>query len=775
MAGERDSGGGSNLWSPTDMARRAVARQHDNVVTAWEDVQTFDDSSDGGHGLRLLEYWRIIYKHKWIIAAAIVVGLAIGLAVTLLTPKVYTADTTLEIDREASSPVGSVGDVTPMDRLARDQEFFQTQYGLLKSYSLAQRVAESENLVNDPTFLKAVGQKPTMKTRRAVAPGSAPWVVGVLQGGLGIFPVRDSRLVRLTFDSADPNLSARIANAFANDFIAANLERRFQASAYARNFLEQHLSEQKAKLEESERALVAYATQQQIIQVAEASGAKDAAPPQSLAATDLGGINAALTAAKANLAQISERWRATQAAPGLAAPEILADSTVQQLRQDRAKLSAQYTEQLKIYKPDYPDMLQLKAQIDDIDRQLVMAADTIRRSLRTQYDAAQAQVNNLQGQVSHLTGSVLDERNREIQYNILQREVDTTRTLYDALLQRYKEIGVAGGITSNNISVIDPARAPGMPSQPQPMHNLGFAGLAGLGVGVMLAFLIEAMDQAVRKPVDVESKLGLPVLGSVPLLDKGVMPLEALTDLRSPFSEAYHSIRSNLAFSTKDGAPRVLAITSARPEEGKSTTSFALAQGFARVGMRVLLVDLDLRNPSQHKTIGADNRVGASSLLTGAVRLQGAVQPTDWPNLFLIPSGPLPPSPAELLIGPRLVAFVKEASEHFDIVLLDGPPVMGLADAPLIASVATGAVLTIEAGRTSRAQARAAIKRLRQGNARIFGAILTKFDARKQSYGYGYNYDYAYDYQYGRKQHETAAANEAAALPDRSRQTPPAA
>jgi capsular exopolysaccharide synthesis family protein len=268
-------------------------------------------------------------------------------------------------------------------------------------------------------------------------------------------------------------------------------------------------------------------------------------------------------------------------------------------------------------------------------------------------------------------------------------------------------------------------------------------------------------------------------LGSVPLLEKGVQPMEALSDLRSPFSEAYHSIRTNLAFSTKDGAPRVLSVTSARPEEGKSTTSFALAQGFARVGMRVLLVDLDLRNPSQHKSIGADNRVGASNLLTGAVRLQGAVQPTDWPNLFLIPSGPLPPSPAELLIGPRLIAMVKEATEHFDIVILDGPPVMGLADAPLIASVAFGAVLTIEAGRTSRAQARAAIKRLRLGNARIFGAILTKFDSRKTAYGYGYAYayDYEYNYAYGRKENEAqVAAGRASVLTqDRSRKTPPAA
>jgi polysaccharide biosynthesis transport protein len=769
MVGERDGMGGTNLWAPADVARRAVIRSHENVVTAWEDVQ-LADPGESSQGIRLLEYWRIIYKYKWLIAAIVAVSLAIGAGLTMITPKVYTASTTLEIDRESDNVVG-MGQVEPMDKLARDQEFFQTQYGLLKSWSLAARVAQSENLANDPAFLSALGARHPRKGPRA-ADGS--WIAGYLEGRLGVFPVRDSRLVRLTFDSPDPALSARLANAFADNFIASNLERRFDASAYARTFLEQRLAELKAKLEDSERQLVAYATQQQIIQISQPGGGKDAAPPQSLDATDLGGINTALTSAKANQVMAQERWRATQAAPGLSAPDILADPTVQQLREDRAKLQSQYNDQLKIYKPDYPDMLQLKAQIDDIDKQLTVAADTIRRSLKTQSDAASQQVAALEGQVGHLKTSVLDERNREIQYNILQREVDTTRSLYDGLLQRYKEIGIAGGITTNNISIVDRARTPGGPSKPQPMRNLAMAGITGLGLGAMLAFLLETLDQAIRKPADVEGKLGLPVLGSVPLLEKGVQPLEALSDLRSPFSEAYHSIRSNLAFSTNDGAPRVLALTSARPEEGKSTTSFALAQGFARVGMRVLLVDLDLRNPSQHKTLGADNRVGASSLLTGAVRLQGAVQPTDWPNLFLIPSGPLPPSPAELLIGPRLVAFVKEATEHFDIVILDGPPVMGLADAPLIASVATGAVLTIEAGRTSRAQARAAIKRLRLGNARLFGVVLTKFDSRKTSYGYGYNYAYEYDYQYGRK--EQQAANQPAVLTqDRSRETPPAA
>jgi capsular exopolysaccharide synthesis family protein len=776
MVGERDSIGGSSLWAPTDTARRAVARSHENVITAWEESQ-FADPTEGAQGLRLLEYWRIIYKHKWIIVAAVAVSLAIGLVATLLTPRVYTATTTIEIDRETSNVVGANMDVAPVERLSRDQEFFQTQYGLLKSWSLAQHVVQSPGLVSDPAFMKAMGtRKPP--SAAVLARG---WGVGFLEGGLGVFPVRDSRLVRISFDSPDPNLSARVANAFADNFIESNLQHRFEASAYARHFLEDRLAELKARLEDDERKLVAYATQQQIIQISEPSSGKDAPAPQSLAATNLGALNAALTSAKANLVQVGERYRASQAAPGLAAPDVLSDPTVQQLRQEQVKLAVQYNEQLKVYKPDYPDMIQLKTQLDDVTRQLSSAADTSRRSLRTQYDAASAQVANLQRQVDGLKNNVLDERNREIEYNILQRERDSTKTLYDGLLDRYKQIGIAGGITTNNISVVDRAQAPGGPSRPQPMHNLAVAGMAGLAAGVLLAFLLETMDQAVRKPADVETKLGLPVLGSVPLLEKGVQPMEALADLRSPFSEAYHSIRSNLAFSTKDGAPKVLSVTSARPEEGKSTTAFALAQGFARAGMRVLLVDLDLRNPSQHKIIGADNRVGASNLLTGAVRVQGAVQPTDWPNLFLIPSGPLPPSPAELLIGPRLVAFTKEATEHFDIVILDGPPVMGLADSPLIASVATGCVLTIEAGRTSRAQARAAIKRLRVGDARLFGAILTKFDSRKTAYGYGYAYayDYEYNYAYGRREPESEPAQvtgrRSILTQDRSRKTPPAA
>jgi succinoglycan biosynthesis transport protein ExoP len=765
MVGEHDGAGRASLWSPGDSARRAISRSRESIVLAWEGVHPAEPE-ETSPGRRLLEYWRVVWKYKWLILAILTVSLACGFALTLLTPKVYTANTTLEIDREASDLVGK-GDVPPTDLGARDAEFFETQYGLLKSRSLAVRVATSENLASNPAFLHALGISAGQDQKAALA-----WITAVLQQGLGVFPVRDSRLVVLTFDSPDPALSARIVNSFADNFISSNLQRRFNASAYARGFLEQRLAELKARLENSERQLVAYATQQQIIQVGQPAPGQDARP-QSLDATNLGGTDEALTAAQTNMVMAQQRWRGTQAAPGLAAPDILADPTVQQLREERARLQAHYNELRKIYKPDYPDMQQLKAQIDDIDSQLNVAADTIRRSLETQADTAAQQVAALEDRVSRLKTSVLNERNREIQYNILQREVETTRTLYEGLLQRYKEIGVLGGVTTNNVSIVDSATPPDAPSRPDPAHNLMMAGVTGLGLGLAMAFLLETLDQAIRKPVDVEGKLGLAVLGSVPRLHRGVQPLEALSDLRSPFSEAHHSIRTNLAFATTAGTPKVLALTSALPEEGKSTTALALAQGFARVGNRVLLVELDLRNPSQHKTCGASNRVGASNLLTGAVRLRAAVQETDWPNLFLIPSGPLPASPAELLEGPRLVALVREAAELFDIVILDGPPVMGLADALLIASAATGTILTIEAGRTNRTQARAAIRRLRRANARLFGVALTMFDSRKTPYD-GYDYTYDYDYQRGR---EPEPANDPAALPQQraARQVSPAA
>lgn len=709
-------------------------------------AQWWADEADAQPQFSILEYWRVISKHRLVILAAVIIALAIGIAVTLLMRPIYTASATLQIDREAAKVLNTEDAASP-DRLINGQEFFQTQYGLLKSRSLASRVVESLNLANNG-FLQQMAadvEGRTAAERKAMA-------VRLVASNLGVEPIRESRLVRITFESPDAALSARITNAIADNFISSNLDRRFESSTYARDFLEQRLKLLKPRLEASERQLVAYAASQQIINVPTGGGSEgsDASSgSQSLTAANLVALNTALAEAKGDRIRAEQRWRQAQSTPGLGLPEALTSPTIQQLTQSRAKLSADYQEKLSVYKPDFPVMQQLKAQIEETDRQIQLEIGHIREGLRAQYNIALAQERSMSGQVEQLKSSFLDLKDRSIQYAILQREVDTNRSQYEALLQRYKDVTVAGGIVSNNISIVDRAEPPGKPTRPNPLLNMGIAAAVGLLMGLLMAVLLEALDESIKSPEDVEAKLGLPLLGSIPTLEKGVTPAQALADIRSPFSEAYYSIRTALQFSTNDGVPKSLLVTSSRPSEGKSTSAAAIAQNFARLGSRVLLVDGDLRNPSLHRNMGVENRVGLSNYLTGSSPLAEVMQPSPDPQLVFIPCGPLPPNPAELLSGPRLRAFLAEAGAQFDLIVVDGPPVMGLADAPMLASVVAGTLLVVEAGATRRGVAKGAIRRLAQGHARLLGVLLTKFNARKAAYGAGYGY--GYDYEYGAK------------------------
>ena len=441
-----------------------------------------------------------------------------------------------------------------------------------------------------------------------------------------------------------------------------------------------------------------------------------------------------------------ERWRSASTSDLMTLPEVLQNPSIQRLTEQRAIMDAEYRQKLSIFQADYPEMVRLRAQIEEADSQIRTLAGNIRSSIRSQYEIAANQERSLQAQVRGLEGDVLDLRDRSIQYNILQRELDTTRTLYEALLQRYKEVGVTGGVTANNISIVDSATPPKVPSKPNMLLNMLLAALLGLGLGVLAALILEALDETLATPDDVEAKLGVPVLGVVPLLGNGETPTAALADIRSGFSEAYYSLRTALQFSTPDGAPSSLLVTSARPAEGKSTTAYAVALNLARVGKRVLLVDGDLRNPSMHRIVGVENERGMSNLLSGSADLATVVQPTSQENLFFIPCGPLPPNPAELWGGDRLHQFLAEARGNFDHVVFDGPPVLGFADAPMLAAAVSGVLFALEARGTRRGQARGALRRIQVGRAHLLGAVLTKFSARSTSYG---GYDYAYDYHYG--------------------------
>jgi len=693
----------------------------------------------------LLGYWRILTKRKWLVLGVLATVAAISLLLTLMATPIYRATTVLQIDRDEQQvvQVGGTGAARGWD-----PEFQQTQYELLRSRSLAERVAEDLGLdaaalaqLYKPSWFDRLKNllRPAPKARAPAASSDTNPTLraatGVVQGGLTVEPVRNSRLVRINFDSTVPAFSARVSNALAEGFIASGLERRFGASSYAKRYLEEQLKNLKSRLEDSERQLVAFAQKENLVATSEG---------QSLAGQNLTELSSTLAAAQEQRIRAQARWDQARNARGAALPaEMLGNSIIRTLQQQRAELQGQYQQKLQVFQPNYPVMQQLKGQLDDVEKQISGELDNIRSSVKAEYDAATAQENLLMTQLGSLRTQALDVEGRSINYNILKREVETNRQLYDGLLQRYKEVGVAGDVRSNNVSIIDRAEVPRSRFKPSRSRNLAIGLLLGLTLGVLLAFFIEHQDDTLKSPEDIEQHLKLAVLGIVPLLSKQT-PTEALKDLRSAFSESYRSVRTALQFSTDHGVPKVLLITSAGPGEGKSTTAITLASNFAQLGKRVLLIEADLRNPSLHKTMGIRPEIGLSNLLAGAALVPDAIQPTDDERLKVIFAGPLPPNPAELLSGSKLIALLTIAVQHYDQIIIDGPPIMGIADAPILANAAAGTLMVVHSGKTRIATAQSAVKRLHGARAHIVGTLLAKHDAKTAGYGYNYEGYYAY-------------------------------
>jgi len=697
------------------------------------------------------EYRRLFFlflglalKYRVLIGAACAIALLAGFVVTFMTTPIYRATATIQIDLDAPKVVKF--DSTPQFRDGDSIRFYQTQYDILKSRSLAQKVAASLDLDGDNGLFSPQARSSWAKLVQLLFGGALARddrslaqkkaiATGMIQDGLTIAPVNGSRLVRISFDSPSPIWAAQIANGMADGYIAANLERRYAATAYARNFLKERLDELKLKLEDSEKALVAYADEKQIITSADGK--------QSVADADLDALISELQKISTARIAAQEQWEQAESSDGLGLPQVLGDAAINALRSQRVALATDYQNKLATFKPAYPDMLRLKAQIDQVDREIKGAVRVIKDSLRARYESIRDQEEMLRQQIQKAKTGVLETRNKQIQYNILKREADTSRTLYDGLLQQYKDVGVAGAVETNNVAVIDRAQVPGGAYKPRLSHNLALAlffGLlaAGAGIGIL-----EVVDDTFKSPEEVEEQLGLAVLGIIPLAEGDVLS-EIRDNPRSAVAEAYRSFRTALQFSTDHGTPKSLVVTSARPSEGKSTTALALASNLAQLGMTVLLIDADLRNPSQHRNLRKENSVGLANYLAGAPLAPGIFQPTSVDGLCFIPSGPLPPNPAELLGSPKMLSLLTLAGEKFDIVIIDAPPIMGLADAPLLSSLGAGTLLVLAAKETRRGLVRSALKRLQFARARVLGVVMNKFDFRTASYGYGYSYGYSY-------------------------------
>jgi capsular exopolysaccharide synthesis family protein len=700
---------------------------------------------------QLAQIWAILRKRRWLILAIMTFALLAGIVITLLSTPQYTATSTVEIQRESRNFTNVNGAERDQTGAAIDQEFYQTQYGLLQAQSLADEVVKSLRLA-DTDALFAAFKFPAAKRwfNNGQPTAAAKAAAGLLLSHVTVKPEHNSSLVAISFTSPDPRLSQQVVNTWGTDFIQSSLDRRFQQTSYARTYLEQRIAQLRDRIDQTELGLVQYAAKQGLVSVPGASGGDGAsesgsgasAPEVPLIASDLGSLNGEL--ARATAARIVAESRLNSV--GHDTTEELQNQALGTMRARRAELAGEYAKLLQQFDPQFPTARALRSQIASLDHDIAREEGRVGGSLQDNFRAAAAREKELQAKVGGLKSSVLDYRRRNIQYDILKRDVDTNRQLYAALLQRYKEIGVAGGVGVNNISIIDQANLPSVPSSPNLPLNIALALLAGIVTSVAVVLVLEQTDASISDPIEIETSLGIPLIGTVPKVidDK---PRASLEDPKTAVSEAYVSLQTVLDLSTARGFPRTLAVTSSRAGEGKSTTTYALARNLAALGRRVLLVDGDMRSPSIHHIFDIQAIPGLSNYLSGDDYLASIVQNSHLPNLYVMSAGLRPPNPTGLLSSERLGEFVAACRENYDHVLIDSPPVMGLADALLLGHGVDNVLFVIEAHGTNKGAARVAVARLRAAQVNILGAVLTKFDAAHARYGY--DYDYAYGYSYG--------------------------
>lgn len=684
----------------------------------------------------LVHYLSIIRRRIWLVLGIIAAAALISLYSTMTTIPLYRATAQIQIERESARVVKQNDSSPEVQRTG--SEFYQTQYGLISSRAVAEATVRKLRLADNARLLAGYSGGDADLFMRRPRPARGEMAVQIVMANTNVDPIRNSGLVNIRFASPDAQLSARIANAIAETYIETNLQRRYNANGYARTFLENELQRVRAALEQSEQAVVNYAGRQNIIELnrrTEQDGTT--VQGQSIPEQSLETLNSALAASRT--ARIAAEARARSNTASVAN----SDGAIQALNGQRSQLQAEYNRNLATFRPEYPTMVAMRRQIESLDQSLRLQTHRITQGLQAELRTAQEQEQRLEQQVAGLVASVQDLGRRRIQYNIYQRDADTNRALYASLLERYKEIGVAGGIGTNNVSVVDSAQVPSSPFTPRHLMNLLLAIIAGSIIGIAIAFLLEQLDGAIKSPADIERVLGVPVLGIIPSLSFDSVVSE-LSDRKSDLAESYLSVHTSLRFSTAHGVPATMSVTSANESEGKSTTALAIALTLARMGRRTLLIDSDMRNPSVHRLIGVDRDRGFADLLAGGDIGSANIVSVGTDGLKALSAGPNPPNPSELLGTNRASEVITALAEQFDHIIIDSPPVIGLADAPLIASAVEATMFVVASGDTGTKSAIASLRRLNDVAANVIGTVLTRYSQRNAGYSYNYNYSYSY-------------------------------
>jgi polysaccharide biosynthesis transport protein len=710
----------------------------------------------------LLDYFIILRKHQWLVLTFLLTVVTVVTIASFKMKPVYEAAARVEVDREAQNMLpfqdpNSYGEYVDMEN------YIETQSKILQSETLALQTIRALDLGRYPEFGGAAN---SLAWTHGAGAARRPAILGAFLGRLIVKRVPNSRLVEVQFEAQDPQLAAQVVNTHLQSYIEQNFRSKYDATTQASTWLSAELEELRIKVEKSEDARIAYERQNQIWQIDE---------KQDITTQKLADLSKAVTEAQTMMAEKEALYRMAASGNVDALPAARENGVIQDLLKRKTELDENYADATHQYGPNFPKVQRLAAQRTELEQDLEKARKTVIESVQQEFDTAHQRVVLLQEALDKQKAEANDLAEKLVQYHILQHDAESNKALYDGLLQKLKEAGITAGLRSSNIRIVDPALAPTSPSRPQKARNIMLAILVGLVGGVGLALFREYLDNTVKSPDDIEALTGLPSLAVVPSLpglnghhsrlsrfSRDSHPqvtagprveLLSYVQPKSQISEAFRALRTSLLLSQAEHPPQVILVTSALPREGKTTAAVNLAVTLAQLGDRTLLMDSDLRKPGVRRalnlTMGKEG--GLSSYLAGVLTLDEAIIPHPTiTNLEALTTGPVPPSPADLLSSHRMREAITELRRRYKFIVIDSPPIMAATDAVILSSLTDGVLLVVRSGETPKEAFTRTRDLLAAVKSRLLGVVLNAVDSSAPDYYYSYRYyPYAYGYGYG--------------------------